>query len=267
MSALSAAAATLAPIAALTSFVLISVDLETRIGREAQAALVRKQPRVTDAAVAGYVQAVGRQLAPKAEGPRFPYSFDVADAGEINAFALPGGPVWVHRGALAAARTEAELAGVIAHEIAHIALRHPARQISGQVVSNLGLSLLSALLGNSFSASTTQAAAEVLAGGMFLKFSRDDEREADGAGAALVARAGWDPHGLIGFMEVVRAAAKRDPSAVEVFFSTHPAPEDRIARLHIAVRSLPKGRRDSRAFASMQRRLAQLPPPRRRSDR
>jgi predicted Zn-dependent protease len=204
---------------------------------------------------------------PGGGGPAFPYSFDVADHAAINAFALAGGPVWVHRGALALARDESELAGVLAHEIAHIAERHAAGQISSQIVSNLGLSLLSALLGNSFSAATTETAAQALAGGVFLKFSRDDEREADAAGAAIAARAGWDPRGLTGFMTALRAAAKRDPSAVEVFFSTHPAPEDRIEHLAAAVRSLPRGRRDSEAFATMKRRLAQLPPPRTRARR
>ncbi len=252
---------------ALTSVVLISVDMETRIGREAQAAMTRQMPRVSDAAITTYVRGLGRALAARAGGPAFPYSFDVADHAAINAFALPGGPVWVHRGALALARDESELAGVLAHEIAHIAERHAAEQISSQIVSNLGLSLLSALLGNSFSAATTEAAAQALAGGVFLKFSRDDEREADAAGAAIAARAGWDPRGLTGFMTALRAAAKRDPSAVEVFFSTHPAPEDRIEHLAGAVRSLPRGRRDSEAFATMKRRLAQLPPPRTRARR
>jgi predicted Zn-dependent protease len=220
-----------ASLAALTAFVLISVDLEKRIGRESQAAAERQMPRVADPVVTTYVRDLGTALARHAGGPDFAYSFHVADARSLNAFALPGGPVWVHRGALAAARSEAEVAGILAHEIAHIAERHAAEQISAQLVTSLGLSLLSALLGNNFGAATTEVAAEALASGVVLKFSRDDEREADAAGAAMMTRAGWDARGLVGFLEVLRAAARRDPSSVEVFFSTHPAPDDRIAAL------------------------------------
>jgi predicted Zn-dependent protease len=256
MTRLSAVLGALAPAAALSGFVIISVDFETRLGRQLQAAVAKDTPRVADAVVVDYVRAIGRALAQHAAGPRFPYSFDVADASAINAFALPGGPVWIHRGALAAARSEAEVAGVLAHEIAHIAERHAARQISGQVVSSLGLGLLGALLGNSLGATLTERAAAAMTDGVFLKFSRDDERAADREGAALMARAGWDPRGLVGFMQVVRSAARRDPGAVETFFSTHPAPAERIAALEAVVRPLPKGSRETGRFAGVKRRLA-----------
>jgi predicted Zn-dependent protease len=249
--------AALAPAALLAGFVLITVDFETRLGRESQAALVRRTPRVTDPVVAAYVRQVGARLARHAGGPPFPYTFDVADARTINAFALPGGPVWVHRGALAAARSEAEVAGILAHEIAHIARRHAAEQISARVVTSLGLSLLSALLGSGYSATTTEVAAEALAGGVLLKFSRDDERDADAAGAAMMRAAGWDPRGLVGFLEVLRAAARRDPSSVEVFFSTHPAPEDRIAALREITKSAPRTSMETGGFARMTSRLRQ----------
>ena len=243
------------PATMLTGIVLITVDFETRLGRETHAAVARKTRRVTDAVVTGYVREIGTTLASVAGGPRFPYTFDVADDRTLNAFALPGGPVWVHRGALAAARSEAEVAGILAHEIAHIAERHAAEQISTRVVTSLGLSLLSALLGNGFSATATQVAAEALAGGVLLKFSRDDERQADAAGAAMMRKAGWDPRGLIGFLEVLRAQAKRDPSSVEVFFSTHPAPDDRIAALRAMSLNTPRATRDTGKFAQMSARL------------
>lgn len=241
------------------AFVLISVKDEIRLGRETQATVRRQTPRVTEPEVASYVREIGRRLTARAGGPEYPYSFDVANYSDLNAFALPGGPVWIHRGALQAARSESELAGVLAHEIAHIAQRHAAEQISGQVVANLGIGLLSALLGNTGGAVTTQAAAELLTGGMFLKFSRDDERDADRVGAQIMARAGWDPRGLLGFMEVLRVAQRRDPSSVDVFFSTHPAPDDRIMRLRTEIASLPRGRRNTGRFDAIKRRLAQLP--------
>jgi predicted Zn-dependent protease len=244
-----------APAALLSGVVLITVDFETRLGRESQAALVRTTPRVADAAVAGYVRGIGARLATHAGGPPFPYTFDVADVRTLNAFALPGGPVWVHRGALAAARSEAEVAGILAHEIAHIAERHAAERVSTRVVASLSLGLLRALLGNGYSAAATEVAAEAMAGGVLLKFSRDDEREADAAGAAMMRKAGWDPRGLVGFLEVLRVAARRDPSSVEVFFSTHPAPEERIAALRAIAGRAAHPVPETAGFARMASRL------------
>lgn len=255
MNASRAALAPLLPAVMLGGFVLITVNFETRLGRETQAAMTRETRRLADPIVVGYVREIGAELARHAGGPKFPYSFDVADVRTINAFALPGGPVWVHRGALAAARSEAEVAGILAHEIAHIAERHAAEQISTRIVTSLGLTLFTALLGNDVGAGAAQVAAEALAGGVLLKFSRDDEREADAAGAAMMRKAGWDPRGLVGFLEVLRAAAQRDPSAVEVFFSTHPAPDDRIAALAAVARPPVRQARDSGRFARMAARL------------
>ena len=255
MTAWRASLVPLVPAALVGGLVLITVTFETRLGRETQAAMTRETRRLADPVVVGYVREIGAELARHAGGPKFPYSFDVADVRTINAFALPGGPVWVHRGALAAARSEAEVAGILAHEIAHIAERHAAEQISTRIVTSLGLTLFSALLGNDLGAATAQMAAQALAGGVLLKFSRDDEREADAAGAAMMRKAGWDPRGLVGFLEVLRSTARRDPSSVEVFFSTHPAPDERIAALSGLPRPADGQARDSGRFARMAARL------------
>ena len=129
---------------------------------------------------------------PEPAARSIPTASPSANYREINAFALPGGPVWMHRGAIAAAANEAQLAAVLAHEVAHISQRHAADQISQQLVANGFIGLLGALLGNDRSAQTAQIGARVLAGGYMLKFSRDDEREADTVGAAIMRRAGWD---------------------------------------------------------------------------
>jgi Zn-dependent protease with chaperone function len=168
----------------LLAIQLISVSDEIAIGRRAQLEVRSQTRQLADGRVAAYVGRIGRRLAARAPGTRYPYSFSVADYREINAFALPGGPVWVNRGAIASAGDESQLAAVLAHEIAHIALRHSARQLSNTMVANLGLSLLGALLGNSGGANAAGVAARYVASGAFLEFSRDDEREADRAGAA-----------------------------------------------------------------------------------
>jgi beta-barrel assembly-enhancing protease len=247
--------------AAVTAISLISVDDEIKLGREAQSQVRKEIPQLTDSAVASYVGSVGRRLAAGAPGPKYPYTFSVANYRELNAFALPGGPVWIHRGIIHAAQNESQLAGVLAHEVAHIAQRHAADQITKQLAANGLLGLLGALLGNAGGgARTAQIGAQILAGGYMLKFSRDDEREADRIGMRIMQSAGWDPRGMADFMDVLRREQGRDPGSVEVFLSSHPAPGERAALLRRAVGSQVKGRRDSGAFRSVKSRAQKLPP-------
>ena len=219
-------------------------------------------PELKDAEVAAYVANGGRRLVQHAPGPKYPYTFSVADYREINAFALPGGPIWVHRGLMHAASNESQVAGVLAHEIAHVAERHAAGQLTKATMANWGLGLLGAVLGNSAGAGAAQTAAGFLTSGVFLKFSRDDEREADRVGLQIMRRAGWDPRGMVELFEVLRREARRDPGSVEVFFSSHPSPQDRIDRLRGAIGRNPTGRRDSPQFQTIKARLQRLPAPR-----
>ena len=246
--------------ASVAAIQLVSVADEITIGTQAQATIKRETPQVTDAAARAYVSRLGRLLAAHAVGAHYPYTFSVADYREINAFALAGGPVWVNGGAIQTAGTESQLAGVLAHEIAHISQRHAAQQLSNAMVTNLGLSLLGALLGNAGGATAANIAARYVASGAFLKFSRDDEQEADRVGAGIMARAGWDPHGMIELMASIREQEKRDPSSVEIFFSNHPSPKDRVALLTRIVPQRRSGRRDSADFQSIRARLSRLPP-------
>jgi predicted Zn-dependent protease len=248
--------------ATVSAIQLVSVADEIAIGRQAQVEVKRETPMLADRVVQAYVMRLGRALAAQARGERYPYSFSIANYREINAFALPGGPVWVNRGAIEAARTEAQLAGVVAHEIAHISQRHAAAQLSNAMVTNLGLSLLGALLGNAGGASTASIAAKYVASGAFLKFSRDDEREADRVGVAIMRRAGWDPHGMIELMQTIREQERRDPSSVEVFFSNHPSPKDRIDLLAHVVPKARAGKRDSAEYQTIRARLKTLAPAR-----
>jgi predicted Zn-dependent protease len=240
-------------------FSLVSVDQEVAIGRQAQAQ-VRKQVPELGGEVRAYVADIGRQLARHADGPKYPYSFSVANYREINAFALPGGPVWIHRGTLDAARNESQLAGVLAHEVAHIARRHAADQLTKGVIADGLLALLGAVLGNDGSARAAQVAARILAGGYLLKFSRDDEREADRTGIAIMRRAGWDQRGMVELLEILRDRQGRTPSDVEVFLSSHPSPASRVQELRPLARG--GGRRDSVRFATVRRQLDRLPAPR-----
>ncbi len=240
---------------------LISVNDEIALGKDAQREVRRQVPELRDGPAARYVSDIGRRLAARAAGPRYPYSFSIANHRELNAFALPGGPVWIHRGILHAAANESELAGVLAHEIAHIAQRHAADQITKQLVANGLLGLLGAVLGNGGGARTARIGAQVMANGYLLTFSREDEREADRIGVQIVRRAGWNPAGMAAFMTTLREEAGRDPSSVEVFLSSHPATAERAAMLKRTIGPRPSGRIDSAAFRSIRQRVRQLPAP------
>ncbi|MGH3119028.1 MAG: M48 family metallopeptidase [Gaiellales bacterium] len=246
----------------LAQFSLVSVPQEIEIGQQANAQVRKEVPEVRDAQVTGYIRSVGQRLVARAPGPKYPYNFSTADYREINAFALPGGPVWIHRGVLHAATNESQVAGVLAHEIAHIAQRHAADQLTKAMMTNLGLGLLGAVLGNGGGASAAQMAAGFLANGIFLKFSRDDEREADQVGLQMMRQAGWDGRGMVELFEMLQREARLNPGSVEVFFSSHPSPQDRIGRLQAGIGQNPGGRRDSQQFQTVKARLQSMPAPR-----
>jgi predicted Zn-dependent protease len=239
---------------------LISVEQEIEIGRALDQELREQLPELADRAVSDYVQSLGRRLAGATGSSAYPYSFAVANYREINAFALPGGAVWINRGVLRAATNESQVAGVLAHEIAHIDRRHAARRLTQATLTSWGLGLLGAVLGNSGGASAAQTAAGLLADGVFLKFSRDDEREADRVGLRMLRQAGWDGRGMPDMFEIIRAEAARDPSQVEVFFSSHPPPADRIGELKREGADRAGGTRDTPAFREIKARLARLAP-------
>jgi beta-barrel assembly-enhancing protease len=254
--------ALLAPISSSAQFRLISVEQEIDMGRRVDAEVRREMPVLQDAEVTAYVRSLGRRLAQHAPGPQYPYRVSVVDYREINAFALPGGPIWMHRGLMHAATNESQVAGVLAHEIAHVAQRHSADQLTKATMANWSLGVLGAFLGNSAGAGAAQIAAGFLTNGIFLKFSRDDEREADQVGLQIMRRAGWNPRGMVELFEVLRREARRDPGSVETFFSTHPPPQDRISRLDRQIGRNPSGRRDSPEFQRIKARLLRLAPPR-----
>jgi len=245
---------------------LLSVQDEIQLGQQSQAEVRKQTPTINDGSLNNYVGSVFRQLTRYAGGPKYPYSISVANYSEVNAFSLPGGPVWVHRGAIEAAANESQLAGVLAHEIGHIERRHVARQVTNQMVAGGLMVLLQQVLPRDRKGEIGQIAVGLAAQGAMLKFSRDDEREADFEGTRIMRQAGWDAHALADFLDVLRAKEGRDPSAVQVFLSNHPAPGERAAALRGS--ALPSGgRRDSDAFQQNRARLRSFGPAQRMSTR
>ncbi|MEP7027038.1 MAG: M48 family metallopeptidase [Candidatus Eisenbacteria bacterium] len=215
-------------------FNIFTVAQDVQIGRQSASQVERQLPMMNDGATQRYVSALGARLAAQAPGPKFSYQFKVANLSDINAFALPGGFVYVNRGLLEQVRTEGELAGVMAHEITHVALRHPTNQASKAYLANAGLGVLGGLLGGKSGTSTGGLVKAVGGFGMnalFLKFSRSVESQADIAGAQIMDRAGYDPMEMAHFFELLRQKAGSDPGKVAVFMSDHPAPIDREARV------------------------------------
>jgi Zn-dependent protease with chaperone function len=240
-----------------SGFNLFSVQQDVDIGRQAAAEVERQVPLLNDRAVNTYLNRVIRRLAAQAPGAEYPYAIKAVNASEINAFSLPGGPMYVNVGLIAAARSEAELAGVLAHEMAHVAMRHGTTQASKAYLGQAGLSILGGLIGRS--SSTSRIINSIGGFGLnaaFLKFSRDDEYEADATGADMMARAGYDPGAMADFFALLRQEQGRDPSKLERFFSSHPPPANREARIRQLANNLTTTRvADVGGFANIQARV------------
>jgi Zn-dependent protease with chaperone function len=221
-------------------FNLYSVAQDQEIGRQSAVEAERQLPMLNDRSVDAYVDKVGKRLAAVAPGAAYAYQFKVVNASDINAFALPGGYLYLNRGMIEAARNEGQLAGVMSHEMAHVALRHGTNQASKAYLGQAGLALLGGLAdGESNSTQKTIGAV----GGfglntLFLKFSRTDEEQADVVGAQMMAKAGYDPKDMVDFFEMLRSKGDRDPGKVEQFFSTHPAPKNRASRIRNEMKML-----------------------------
>lgn len=214
-----------------------SLAQDVQLGRQASAEVERQLPVLPEnGGVDNYVERVGRRLVAaiprEFRHPQFRYQFDVVNARDINAFALPGGPLYVHRGMIQAARSEGEMAGVLAHEIAHIALRHgtaqatEAQSLKFQLPA-IGGAILGAIIGGNVGGLISQGTQFGL-GVYFLKYSRDYERQADLLGAQIMARAGYDPRDLANmFRTIERVGGSGGPE----WLSSHPNPDDRYERI------------------------------------
>jgi beta-barrel assembly-enhancing protease len=242
---------------------LFSAEQDVELGREA-ARQIESQVRVLrHTRATNYVEEIVHRLTAQAPGARFDYQVKLLDASDINAFALPGGFVYVNRGLVEAVRSEGELAGVLAHEIAHVAMRHGTRQATKAAGAQAGLSVLQRILGRN----DNQTGKIVgVAGGIglnaaFLKFGRDDEREADRVGAQMMASAGYDPEDMARFFDLLAAQRRSNPGRVEQFFSSHPSPGDRAALIRQAGYRREHERDDEiGGLTSVQRDLRRLPP-------
>jgi len=243
------------------AFNVYSPAQDIEIGRQAAAEVNGQVEIVQDRSLQDYVSTLGERLAShNAAGP-YPYSFTLINDPAINAFALPGGPIYIHTGLIEAASNESQLAGVLAHEISHVALRHGTSQASKSSLAQIPAVLAGAVIGQeSTLAQLGQLGVGFGLNSLFLKYSRTAEQEADALGARLMAGAGYNPLEMAGFFEVLdQGGGSRPPQ----FLSSHPDPGNRVEAVRAEIQTFDSGPYDAGTgrFEAVHAQVAALPDP------
>ena len=241
-----------------------SVAEDVKLGREASAQVKKELPMLNDDRVDDWVEDIGSRLAravpPEFRHPEFTYTFDVVNQKDINAFALPGGPMFLNRGMIEAAKTEGEVAGVMAHEMSHVALRHGTAQASsgqGAQIGGILGQIAGAIIGGT-AGSILSTGSQVVAGAYITKYSRAYESQADILGAQMLARAGYDPREMANMFKTL--AAEGGPRGPE-WLSSHPDPGNRYNAIVKEAASLRvEGNANTGDFPSIQARLGGMTP-------
>ncbi|MDQ8160294.1 MAG: M48 family metallopeptidase [Gemmatimonadota bacterium] len=236
---------------------------EVAMGNEYAQQVERELPIVRDPDVVRYINVLGDSIARVSDDRALTWRFNVVDQPEINAFAVPGGHIYVYRGLIEKTNMMSELAGVLGHEIAHVTQRHSMEQMAKAQRANIGLSGL-CLFVPSACQGVAGTVLQVGAQAGFAKFSRDDEAESDRFGVTYVTRAGIDPRGIPSMFRILIAERERNPSSVDAFFASHPIEENRVANTEAEIGKLDPAllktlTRDTRAYQSFKARLATLP--------
>jgi predicted Zn-dependent protease len=242
----------------------VSPEQERAIGAADAARIDSSMPLIRDTAVDGFVTVLGQSMASRTNRANLDWHFSVVNSSEVNAFALPGGFIYVNRGAIEQADRLDELAGIMGHEIGHVVRRHSVKQIEEAAKGDVGVVLLC----------TLTVACRTIGGRMAIRigadaksahYSQHDEAEADSEGVVNTTRAGIDPEGLPSFFQKLLDTRTRQPTAVQAFFSTHPTDQTRVAATRKLISELgPTGQdlmRDSPEFHAIQARVKAMPPP------
>lgn len=238
--ALSAVLATCAtnPVTGRREISLISESQEIAMGQEGAKQVVASIPPVADDALQRYVSGLGMQLAAASERPNLPWSFTVVDDAQINAFALPGGPIFITRGILSHMNSEAQLVSVLGHEIGHITAKHSVQQMSQAQLAQIGL--IAAVIVRPSLAQFGDLASQGL-GLLFLKYGRDDETQADDLGFRYMTAAGYSPTEMTEMFRTLERLGGGNEGRVPEWMSTHPDPGNRVQKTldRVAAASLP----------------------------
>jgi len=242
-------------------FNLFSKEQDVQLGKESAAEVEKKMKVVDNPELQAYIGTVGRKLTSSADAGEFPYTFKVVVDKSINAFALPGGPMYIHTGLLAAADNESQMAGVMAHEVSHVALRHGTNQASKQQMLQLPAMLVGQATGSGGLLGTlSQLGINLGANSVLLKFSRGAETEADLLGTRLMHNAGYNPTELANFFRKLEAEGGNQNKLVEMFMASHPNPGNRVQAVQKEAKSLPSRSYNGETgqFRSMQALVARV---------
>jgi hypothetical protein len=236
---------------------------DIKLGKQVAVDAEKQLPSCNAPKVDTYLTELGKKLIAKLPtgGVEYPWEFHCVNDKAINAFALPGGYVFVNRGAIAAADNEAQLAGVIAHELSHVALRHGTAEATKAQAAQAGVGIIGAIFGGNAGGALLTELGRFSAGGVLLRYSRTAETQADVVGTQVLYDAGYDPRALAQFFEKIEADSKgQNPPE---FFSDHPNPEHRVERVEEEIDKLgglpTKMKRDSVEFETIKREVRALP--------
>ena len=235
------------------------------LGKESSAQIDKQLPLLNDAGALQYLNGLGKRLVAFAPNnhPEYAWQFTIVNSAEINAFALPGGYIYVNRGVFDAAENEAQLAGVIAHESGHVVMRHGTHIASQAVVAQGGLAILTSILGQggSLTSQLAQLGLGLGVDSLLLKNSRTAETQADEVGTYTLYQAGYDPRAMVEFFQII---ARKYPQRTLQFFSDHPNPQNRIQDVDAEIEELgpPRGAKtDSPEFEGLKQHFAEIDPP------
>lgn len=233
---------------------IISIEQEKELGKQFSKQVEQEVRILHDKKGTDYITHLGQRLLGHAEEVHFDYTFKLVDSDEINAFALPGGYIYINRGLITAADNEGELAGVVSHEIGHVLARHGTERLTTTYGYNLVLSLA---LGGS-SATWVSLLADLFGQAGILAYSRSQESESDDLGVHILYKAGYDPRAMASFFTKLQQEKKRNSGTLAKFFSSHPLTEDRIEHVNEIVKGLslrPDLKLDSSEFQLVRTRL------------
>jgi predicted Zn-dependent protease len=242
----------------------VSQQQEVEMGSQYSQQVEAQLPMVTDPEINRYINVMGDSIARLSDGRDLDWRFRVVDSKEVNAFAIPGGFIYLNRGLIERAQNMSQVAGVLGHEIAHVTERHSVEQMQKAQGANIGVTL-ACILTKVCGGQAAGTLINVAGGAVFARFGRKDEAEADEEGVKAVVRAGIHPDGIPEMFEILLAERTRSPGTVDAWFSTHPLEEDRIAATRAQIQQIEPAilrqlRKDSPNFQTFKRRLQSLPP-------
>ena len=244
----------------------ISTQQEVQLGTDYARQINQQLPIINDAATRNYINTLGNQLAAAADQRGIRYTFQVVNSASLNAFAVPGGYIYINRGTIERAANVSELVGVLSHEIGHVVERHSIEQLQRAQGANTLVSILYAGVLRRNPGAVDQVLVQGVGSAVFAGYSRDAEREADRDAIAIMVRTGYNPNGLTSFFRTLMSENQRNPSGVAAWFSTHPTTQERINNTQALIQQTPGATgnprlvTDNQAFQSFRARVRALTP-------